>query len=245
MARGDLLSAGMGVWLARAALTVALLGAPIAAHAVEPVRRIAIYVQPFYQAANTPGEAPRVAVGQRFDTLLASPRREDILAARDMIAADPKVVTPMTLMVLAIRLYDVGMRDEAVFWFYAAKDRFITFAEVVDTNAQVLMQVDEAMRSFSAIAGPVINGYAFCDLANQKALRAKALAWVEANPYAATFMSQLPARTNDRQAGLSRAVRNAKAGAAKEAAYFDDPKNTETFFATRRKNEADAKYCWK
>ena len=30
----------------------------------------------------------------------------------------------MTMMVLAIRLYDVGLRDDAVFWFYAAKDRY-------------------------------------------------------------------------------------------------------------------------
>ena len=35
-------------------------------------------------------------------------------------------LTPMTIMVLAIRLYDVGLRDDAVFWFYAAKNRFAT-----------------------------------------------------------------------------------------------------------------------
>ena len=49
-------------------------------------------------------------------TGLASNKRSDILAARDRILADPKVVTPMTMMVLAIRLYDVGLRDDAVFW---------------------------------------------------------------------------------------------------------------------------------
>ena len=38
-----------------------------------------------------------------------------------MIVAKPQVVTPMTMMVLAIRLYDVGLRDDAVFWFYASR----------------------------------------------------------------------------------------------------------------------------
>ena len=37
----------------------------------------------------------------------------------------------MTLMVLAIRLYDVGgCRDDAVFWFYAAENRYLTLEDV-------------------------------------------------------------------------------------------------------------------
>ena len=75
------------------------------AQAAEPVRHIGIYVQPYYEAAREPGGTPRVAVGRSFDGL-ASNKREDILAMRDMIVRDPKLVTPMTLMVLAIRLYD-------------------------------------------------------------------------------------------------------------------------------------------
>jgi len=84
------------------------------AHSAEPVRHIGIHVQPYYEAAGAPGGTPRVAVGSSFDGL-ASSRREDISALRDKIVADPKLVTPMTLMVLAIRLYDVGLRDDAVF----------------------------------------------------------------------------------------------------------------------------------
>lgn len=57
--------------------------------AAEPVRHIGIYVQPYYEAAREPGGTPRVAVGGSFDAL-ASNRREDILALRDKIAADPK-----------------------------------------------------------------------------------------------------------------------------------------------------------
>lgn len=36
---------------------------------------------------------------------------------RDLILVKPKTVTPMGKMVLAIRLYDVGLRDDAVFCF--------------------------------------------------------------------------------------------------------------------------------
>ena len=217
---------------------------PGAAIAAEPVKRVAVYVEPFYNSGAT-GQTPKVAVGKAFDAQLASGKREDLLAVRDAIVAKPGTVTPMTMMVLAIRFYDAGLRDDAVFWFYAAKDRFITLSEVAVPNAPQLAQAEDAVKNFATLAGPIINGYAFCDLAKQKDIRQKALAWVEANPYEVAFMTQLPARGADRKALLAAAVGNAKANAAKERAYFDDPKTVETYYATRKKNEADVKYCWK
>ena len=156
----------------------------LSAAQAEPVRHVGVYVQLYYEAAREPGGTPRVAVGRSFDGL-ASNKREDILSVRDRIVAAPKLVTPMTLMVLAIRLYDVGLRDDSVFWFYVAKDRFLTLDEVVDVGAGGLAQVEDAVRNFSTLAGPIINGYAFCDIANQQAIRAKAADWVERNPYEA------------------------------------------------------------
>ena len=153
-----------------------------------------------------------------------STKREDILAARDLIVAKPKLVTPMTMMVLAIRLYDVGLRDDAVFWFYVAKDRYIVMSEVLDVKTQALAQADDAVRNFSTLAGPFINGYAFCDLAKQKELHAKAVEWVESNPYEVMFMARAPALPGDRAENAKRAIANAKERAAKERAYFDDAK---------------------
>ena len=164
----------------RLTLAAALLVWPLVAIAAEPVRQIGVYVQPFYEAGRTPGEPPQVAVGQQYNELLSSNRRENILAARDLIVAKPAVVTPMAMMVLAIRLYDVGLRDDAVFWFYVAKERYIVMSEVLDVKTQALAQADDAVRSFATLAGPVINGYAFCDLAKQKELHAKAVEWVAA-----------------------------------------------------------------
>jgi hypothetical protein len=222
-----------------------LLMWPGAAIAAEPVRQIGIYVQPFYEAPRTPGGRPQVAVGKQYNDLLSSSRREDILAARDLIVAKPAVVTPMTMMVLAIRLYDVGLRDDAVFWFYVAKERYVVMSEVLDVKTQALAQADDAVRSFATLAGPVINGYAFCDLAKQTEQHAKAVAWVENNPYEVMFMPRAPALPGDRAENARRAIVSAKERATKERAYFNDVKAREAYYATRKKNEADVKFCWK
>jgi hypothetical protein len=227
---------------ARMLLALALLMSP--AVAAEPVRHVGIYVQPYYAAAGTPDAPPMVDVGASFSGLLASTKRDDVLAARDKVVADPKMVTPMTLMVLAIRLYDVGLREESVLWFYAAKDRYITLSDVVDVGAAGLAEVEAAIGSFATLAGPFINGYAFCDVATQATLRADALAWVEANPYGAIFLSQLPARSGDRAALLDQSIAGLKANAAKERAFLEDPANLAGFKATRQQNEMDERFCW-
>jgi hypothetical protein len=225
------------------ALSAALLAFPGCAFAAEPVRSIGIYVEPYYRSAPTPDGQPRVAVGQKYDHLLASSKPADILAVRDLIAADPKLVTPMTLMVLAIRFYDVGLRDDAVFWFYVAKERHIVLSDVLDVRA--LAQADDAVHSFAALAGAFINGYAFCDLAKQGELHAKAVDWVESNPYEVMFMARFPALPGDRAANLKRAIVAARERVAQERAHFEDPKIREAFFATRKSNGTEDKFCWK
>ena len=231
--------------ITRLALAAGLLMWPSLAVAAEPVRQISIFVQPFYEAGRTPGERPQVFVGQQYNELLSSNRRENILAVRDLIVAKPALVTPMVMMVLAIRFYDVGLRDDAVFWFYVAKERYIVMSEVLDVKTQALAQADDAIRNFATLAGPTINGYAFCDLAKQKELHAKAIEWVVANPYEVMFMARAPALPGDRAENAMRAVTNAKERAAKESAYFDDAKTREAYYSTRKRNEADVKFCWK
>jgi hypothetical protein len=231
--------------LKRTAFGAALWLSLAMARAAEPIRHIGIYVQPYYEAAAKPGGHPRVAVGASVSNLLASARRDDILKVRDRVMADPGLVTPMTMMVLAIRLYDVGLRDDSVFWFYVAKDRYITFADVIDVRASGLGGVESAVASFASLAGPFINGYAFCDLARQQDLRRKALAWVERNPYEAMFMDRVVAKPGDRRENFARAIGSAKANAEKERAHFDDAKARDEFYAARKKNEMDVKFCWK
>jgi hypothetical protein len=195
-------------------LSIATILCSLAAHqpalAAESVRRIEIYVQPYYEATRSPNTPPRVLVGRIFDDLLASMKKEDIIKARDMIETDPRVVTPMTMMVLAIRLYDMGLRDDAVFWFYAAKARYTTLEDVIDVRTSGLIAPSEAVKSFAVLAGPVINGYAFCDRAKQYATNMKAIAWAEAHPYSVLLMTQLTGREGDRAANLKKVDQRAK-----------------------------------
>jgi hypothetical protein len=227
------------------AVIAALALAANTAGAAEPVRRIAIYVQPYYEAARTPDGKPRVAIGQTYDELLASNKKEDIVAAKERVETDPRVVTPMTMMVLAIRLYDMGLRDDALFWFYAAKARYTTLEDVIDIRMSGLIAPSEAVKSFAVLAGPVINGYAFCNRAKQHATNLKAIEWAENNPYRVLFMSQLTAKDGDRAANLRTSIAEQKAYAERERARFDGPKFASEFAADRRKSEADDKFCWK
>lgn len=237
---------GSAAWSACRWLLAAALGAlGAAAHAADPERRIDIYVQPYYEAARAAGERPNVSVNKSYDALLASTRPEDVARARDAIAANNAMVTPMTLMVLAIRLYDSGYRDDAVFWFYVAKDRYYTLSEVADVRAPQLAQVEDAVRNFALLAGPAINGYAFCDVTRQQAARDRAAQWVAANPYRALELPQLPARPGNRADNLARAVAALQANAAKERAYLDDPANLAKLREARRQHGADAKYCFR
>ena len=233
------------VTLRQTLLAIALLASSAAAGAADPVKQVDIYVTPYYEASHVKGGAPKIAVAKQYDVLLASSRREDVAKARDEIARDNALLTPMTLMVLAIRLYDVGLRDDSVFWFYAAKDRYATLAVVADMKAPQLAQVEDATRNFAILAGPTINGYAFCDIARQQEIRAKAMQWVIDNPYKALFLPQVPARPGDREANLKKGVVEITAAATKEREYLAKPANVADLKAKRKENDADRKYCWK
>ena len=210
----------------------------------KPVKQIDIYVTPYYISAKTLDSHPTVAVATAFDTQLSSNKREDILAVREAIQAQSKLITPMTLMVLAIRLYDVGLRDDAVFWFYVAKDRAITMADVLDMKAASLATADDAIDSFATLAGPFINGYAFCNLAKQRDQALESIAWTEQHPYDAVFMEKLPALPGDRAQNLRKSIETLKENTQKERQYFDDPKNLEDFNKSRKENHAAEQFCW-
>jgi hypothetical protein len=64
---------------------------------------------------------------------------------------------------------------------------------------------------------------------------------VEANPYEVMFMASAPALPGDRAANARRAIANAKERGARERAY----KVREAYYATRKQNGADAKFCWR
>ena len=209
-----------------------------------PIKHINIYVMPYYSAALTPQGTPKVAVARAFDTRLTSNKKEDILAVRDAIQARPESITPMTLMVLAIRLYDVGLRDDAVFWFYVAKNRYFTMIDVLNMKSSTLSSAAVAITDFANLAGPFINSYAFCDFSKQEAAAQKAIEWVQKNPYQALFLEELPALAGNRSDNLKKAVLKIKEKQEKERQYLADPKNREEMVKIREKNNVPQKYCW-
>lgn len=217
---------------------------PARADTSDAIRLIDIYVKPYYEAAEAPDETPIVRVGPRYDAHLASNNPEDIVSLRDEIEARPELVTPMTLMVLAIRFYDVGLRDDAVFWFYAAKNRYLTMDGVLDMNSPDLIGVKDAVHSFVALAGPFINSYAFCDFDKQGGASLAALEWVRLNPYEAINMVQLPALPGERSENLERAIEKIEESIRRERTYLSDPVNREEMLEKRKANHAAEQFCW-
>ncbi len=213
--------------------------------AAQPIKRIDIDVAPYYSSAQSSGAAPTVSVGSSFNSLLRAGDAQSLRTVINRLQTQGAAITPMTMMVLAIRLYDAGLRDEAAFWFYAAKDRFTTATRVLNFKASSLVPVNEAMGAFVTLAGPAINGYAFCDVKKQITIRNRAAEWVTAHPYEAVFVPSLPALAGDRKTNLAKGVAEIQQQARDEAAALANPKTLEKIALERKRNSADAKFCWK
>jgi hypothetical protein len=73
------------------------------------------------------------------------------------------------LYVAAIRLYDLGYRKEAVYWFYSAQCRGRQFGVLLDQTKMGSIgspgfELLHAQNAFYQLVGPYINGYAFGDI---------------------------------------------------------------------------------
>ena len=229
-------------------ILIALLGAArgaLCAPAAEPVRQLGVYIPPYYAAGATFAEAPKVAVDPAWDAMLASTDPAAIRKARDAIAAHPDLVTPETLMVLAIRLYDTGQRDDAVFWYYAGRDRFLTMEAVLDMRSLRLARQAATVDSFVDALGRAIDGYAFCDLDRHQEREDRAIAWVAAHPYKVLGYSDLPAQSEDRNATLANAVNKLREASAHNAELLSHPEMRAQLAEARAKSQADARFCWK
>lgn len=233
--------------LFRIFLAMGLAAGPTPSLAAARETWIPVYVSPYYAAADRPEGRPQVAVGRDFDALLSSTAKADILAARDAIEAAPEFITPMTLMVLSIRLYDVGLRDDSVFWFYVAKYRAVTLLDTANFQSGPFSDgIVDAIGGFISLAGPYINGYAFCDISKQQEANARAIDWVAAHPYQAIFSPALASRLKDGDVheNLKASVESIRKAVADERAMLSDPDTVAGLRAARKANGADARFCW-
>jgi hypothetical protein len=123
---------------------------------------IDVYVTPYYDS-----KGPAVKVG-RFSSGLASAKEGDFLTTIAEMRKDWDRLTFPELYVGAIRLYDLGYRKEAVYWFYSAQYRGRQFGILLDqtkmgTIGDPGFELLHAQNAFYQLVGPYINGYAFGD----------------------------------------------------------------------------------
>ncbi|HEY1978056.1 MAG TPA: hypothetical protein VGG89_16010 [Candidatus Baltobacteraceae bacterium] len=124
---------------------------------------IAIYVTPFYNSAG-----PIVRVGQ-YSAGLASHDERDVVATIRRMKQHWSSLRFYELYVGAIRLYDLGYRNEAVYWFYTAQYRGRLFGMLADEKrlgsiGDTGFELFHAQNAFFELSGPAINGYAFGDV---------------------------------------------------------------------------------
>src|SRR5438874_459804 len=106
-------------------LNFALLSSKAAAPDTNP-SHIDAYITPYYNS-----KGPEVNVG-RFSSGLASAKDDDFLTTIAEMKKDWNRLTFPELYVAAIRLYDLGYRKEAVYWFYSAQYRGRQFGILLD-----------------------------------------------------------------------------------------------------------------
>jgi hypothetical protein len=104
----------------------------------------------------------------RFSSGLASAKETDFLATIAQMKRDWDQLTFPELYVGAIRLYDLGYRKEAVYWFYTAQYRGRQFGVLLDQTKMGSIgsrgfELLHAQNAFYQLVGTYINGYAFGD----------------------------------------------------------------------------------
>src|SRR5437899_7828721 len=147
--------------LALVAISFALVALKAAQPEINP-SHIDAYVTPYYNS-----KGPEVNV-RRFSSGLASAKEDDFLATIAQMKKDWDRLTFPELYVAAIRLYDLGYRKEAVYWFYTAQYRGRQFGILLDQSKMGSIgspgfELLQAQTAFFQLVGPYINGYAFGD----------------------------------------------------------------------------------
>jgi hypothetical protein len=122
-----------------------------------------IYVTPFYDSKGL-----KVSVGDNSEKLASADARSILEVSKELNKEKDKLRAEV-MYVAAIRLYDLGHKDEAVYWFYTAQYRARVFTSILD-KAKVgsigseAFELRQAYASFNQLAGEYINGYAFGEL---------------------------------------------------------------------------------
>jgi hypothetical protein len=146
---------------ALAVISFASLASKAAQPEINP-SHIDAYATPYYDS-----KGPAISVG-RFSSGLASAKEDDFLTTIAQMKRDWDRLTFQQLYIGAIRLYDLGYRKEAVYWFYSAQYRGRQFGVLLDqaktgSIGSPGFELLHAQNAFYQLVGTYINGYAFGD----------------------------------------------------------------------------------
>ena len=125
--------------------------------------RIEVYITPYYNS-----KGPVIEVGPFSKGLSANGEAEFVATIAKMKQSWNSLRFP-EMYVAAIRLYDLGFRNEATYWFYSAQYRGRLLASLVDREKMgsigaPAFELVQAANAFQQLVGPYINGYAFGDV---------------------------------------------------------------------------------
>lgn len=198
---------------------------------------IGVYVTPFYNS-----EGPQVSVGT-FSQDLAAADEESIRHVTDAMEQKAASLPVVAMYVAAIRLYDLGHRDEAVHWFYAAQYRARLFQAVLDQSriggiGSRAFELVSAHNAFYQLVGPYMNGYAGCD--KDKWLEVLESVQIK-NTAAPAFATIYPSVAFIPEGQWDLKNSEVAVGLDKLAEYIKS--NWSEFEAQRAENNMEAKFC--
>ena len=136
---------------------------PALGQSVSDPARIEVYVTPYYNS-----DGPIIEVG-RFSKELATKSEPEFVETILKMKQSWSELRFPEMYVAAIRLYDLGFRNESTYWFYSAQYRGRLLASLVDQGKMGSMgapafELVQAANAFQQLVGPYINGYAFGDI---------------------------------------------------------------------------------
>jgi len=136
---------------------------PTIAQSVSDPARIEVYITPYYNS-----EGPVIEVGG-FSKGLAAKNKSEFVETILKMKQSWSVLRFPEMYVAAIRLYDLGFRNESTYWFYSAQYRGRLLASLVDQEKMGSIgarafELVQAANAFQQLVGPYINGYAFGDI---------------------------------------------------------------------------------
>jgi hypothetical protein len=195
-----------------------------------------VYVTPFYNSEGT-----QINVGD-YSQELTEATADSIGPLAAKMKKDWPILSPETMYVTSIRLYDLGQKDDAVYWYYCAQFRARLFQSLLvkESLGRIGAEGQERTKSHGAfhnLAGKYINGYAFGDMEKLKATIKRVKDDNQESPQLKTIYPRLVFLEEKEWPVHCQAI---AAGLDEFVVYIND--NADMIKANRKAKDTDSKY---